>query len=217
MLGATSIYSVGERNVAIVLVVCGLISLLALLVLFGRMAAAFVSGTRLYPHTHFQAYFVCLLVANAVQALGVIMGLKWVGLRIPGIVEGQFCALQGSLTLGGNIGTAVCALFLCSQVPLHLPPPLQPPLPPTHVLPPRLPRHHRLRLELHRQHRLPRPRRPRASRAGPLFRDLGAGVRDHGSVSEGEDLVGVFYCESILFMGWRVSDCPTYFLSALSR
>ncbi|KAJ7145392.1 hypothetical protein C8R43DRAFT_1012615 [Mycena crocata] len=107
---SSTIYSIAERNVVIITVVCGLISLTALLVLFGLM----ISMSKRYSHTHFQAYFVCLLLANTMQAWATVMDIKWVELR--GVLDGAFCAAQGGLAQGGNVGTAVWSFVIS----LHL-------------------------------------------------------------------------------------------------
>ncbi|KAJ7430585.1 hypothetical protein B0H11DRAFT_2135038 [Mycena galericulata] len=107
---ASTIYSETDRTTVIFLVVAGLISFAALLVLLGMMF--FLS--KKYTHTHFQAYFVCLLLANTMQAWGSTMSLKWVQLR--GVVDGPFCAAQGGITQGGNIGAA----FWSFIISLHL-------------------------------------------------------------------------------------------------
>ncbi|KAJ7336386.1 hypothetical protein DFH08DRAFT_706558 [Mycena albidolilacea] len=63
-----------------------------------------------YSHTHFQAYFLCLLLANTMQAWGTTMSLKWVELR--GIVDGAFCAAQGGIVQGGNLGSAFWSFII---------------------------------------------------------------------------------------------------------
>ncbi|KAK7019018.1 hypothetical protein R3P38DRAFT_2875372 [Favolaschia claudopus] len=105
-----SVYTIGERNTTILLVVSGLISLAALLVLFGVM----IFMKKKYTHTHFQAYFVCLLLANTMQAWGTTMSLKWVELL--GVVDGSFCAAQGGIVQGGNLGSAIWSFIIS----LHL-------------------------------------------------------------------------------------------------
>ncbi|KAJ6486849.1 hypothetical protein C8R45DRAFT_996229 [Mycena sanguinolenta] len=103
----SSTYTTGERDVVILLVVSSLISLAALLALFGVMT--FMSSKK-YTHTHFQAYFVCLLLANTMQAWDTTMSLKWVELH--GIVDGSFCAAQGGIHQGGNVGTALWSFII---------------------------------------------------------------------------------------------------------
>ncbi|KAJ7721955.1 hypothetical protein DFH07DRAFT_294704 [Mycena maculata] len=107
-----TIYSETDRTTVIFLVVAGLISLVALLVLLAAMF--FLSKSKKYTHTHFQAYIVCLLLANAMQAWGNTMSFKWV--QQAGVVDGPFCAAQGGLIQGGNIGSALWSLILS----LHL-------------------------------------------------------------------------------------------------
>ncbi|KAJ7484696.1 hypothetical protein FB451DRAFT_1233203 [Mycena latifolia] len=105
-----TIYNSAERNAVITQIVAGLISLTALLVLFVLMTFM----KKKYMHTHFQAYFVCLLLANTMQAWAVIMSLKWV--EHGGVVDGAFCAAQGGIKQGGNLGTAVWSFVIS----LHL-------------------------------------------------------------------------------------------------
>lgn len=102
----SSVYTTGERTTVILLVVSGSISLTALLVLFGLT----IFMSKRYSHTHFQAYFVCLLLANTMQAWGTTMSLKWVELH--GIVDGSFCAAQGGITQGGNLGSALWSFII---------------------------------------------------------------------------------------------------------
>jgi hypothetical protein len=50
--------------------------------------------SRRYKHTHFQAYFVCLLLANTMQAWGTTISLKWV--LVGAIEDDSKCAMQGT-------------------------------------------------------------------------------------------------------------------------
>jgi len=101
-----SVYTTGERNIVVLLVVSGFISLAALLVLLGVMTGM----SKKYSHTHFQAYFVCLLLANLMQAWGTTMSLKWVEDR--GVEDGAFCAAQGGIIQGGNLGSALWSFII---------------------------------------------------------------------------------------------------------
>jgi len=96
------VYTAGQRNTVIILVCCGIVSLVAILGLFGLMTFAF---NKQYRHTHFQAYFICLLLANTMQAWGTIMSLKWVILGE--VQDGGHCYAQGGIKQGGNLGAAV--------------------------------------------------------------------------------------------------------------
>jgi len=107
---ASLIYDDAHRTTVIFLVASGLISLTGLLVLLGMM----VFLSKKYTHTHFQAYFVCLLLANTMQAWGSTMSLKW--LQLGGVFDGSFCAAQGGIAQGGNIGAAIWS----SIISLHL-------------------------------------------------------------------------------------------------
>jgi len=105
-----TIYTTGERNAVIIQIASGLISLSALLVLFALMSFM----KKKYTHTHFQVYFVCLLLANTMQAWSATMSLKWV--VHGGAVDGAFCAAQGGIKQGGNVGTALWSFVIS----LHL-------------------------------------------------------------------------------------------------
>ena len=50
-------------------------------------------------------YFVCLLVANLLQAAGTFMNVRWVMDRE--VVAGHYCSFQGGLKNGGNVGMAL--------------------------------------------------------------------------------------------------------------
>ncbi|KAJ7637092.1 hypothetical protein FB45DRAFT_685932, partial [Roridomyces roridus] len=65
-------------------------------------------------HTHFQAYFVCLLLANFMQAFGSTMSLRW--LHLGGVYDGPLCAAQAGIAQGGNVGAAFWSFIIC----LHL-------------------------------------------------------------------------------------------------
>ncbi|KAJ7660058.1 hypothetical protein B0H17DRAFT_1095530 [Mycena rosella] len=107
---SSTIYSSAQRNAVIIQVVSSLVSFNALLVLFGLMI--FMKKT--YTHTHFQAYFVCLLLANTMQAWANIISLGWV--TRGGVQDGGLCAMQGGLKQGGNVGSAVWSFVIS----LHL-------------------------------------------------------------------------------------------------
>ncbi|KAJ7076081.1 hypothetical protein B0H15DRAFT_864714 [Mycena belliarum] len=105
-----TVYIPAQRNAVISQIVAGLVSLTALL----SLLAAMIVMKKRYRHTHFQAYFVCLLLANTMQAWAVIMSLKWV--EHGGVVDGPFCSAQGGIKMGGNLGTAVWSFVIS----LHL-------------------------------------------------------------------------------------------------
>ena len=50
-------------------------------------------------------YFVSLLAANFLQAIGSLMNLKWVVDRT--VIAGAYCSLQGSIKQSGNVGMAL--------------------------------------------------------------------------------------------------------------
>ncbi|KAJ7275081.1 hypothetical protein C8J57DRAFT_1714784 [Mycena rebaudengoi] len=102
-----TVYTSSERDAVIALVVGGVVSLVAVFSLFAIVA--FSSGKK-YTNTHFQVYFVCLLLANVMQAWGNIISLKWIGRG--GVIDDSLCAMQGGLKQGGNIGTAVWSFVI---------------------------------------------------------------------------------------------------------
>lgn len=156
-----------------------------------------------YTHTHFQAYFVCLLLANTMQAWGSTMSLKWVQLR--GVVDGPFCAAQGpsrvilrsvldsslhnigGLVQGGNIGAALwcvhgfysdlCGPLMKLKVVHYLPAPVQPSVPAVQDAQSDLMGYCCLRVEFHFHRRVPRARGYPDRRQRPLFRYLPPIVR----------------------------------------
>ncbi|KAJ6631178.1 hypothetical protein B0H10DRAFT_711186 [Mycena sp. CBHHK59/15] len=105
-----TVYTSNEQGGVTVLVVSGFISLVALLALFTLM----IFKAKKYTHTHFQIYFVCLLLANTMQAWGTIMNLKWVGRG--GVVDGPFCAAQGGIKQGGNLGAAIWSFVISAHL-----------------------------------------------------------------------------------------------------
>ncbi|KAJ6499676.1 hypothetical protein C8R47DRAFT_1111335 [Mycena vitilis] len=102
----SSVYTNAERNTVIILVASGLVSFAALFVLFGLT----IFMSKRYAHTHFQAYFICLLLANTMQAWSSTMSLKWVEMH--GVVDGPFCSAQGGITQGGNLGSALWSFVI---------------------------------------------------------------------------------------------------------
>lgn len=50
-------------------------------------------------------FFVSLLVANVLQAIGTIINAKWVNERT--VVAGHICTAQGGIKQAGNVGMAL--------------------------------------------------------------------------------------------------------------
>ncbi|KAF7300723.1 hypothetical protein HMN09_00958100 [Mycena chlorophos] len=103
-------YSAPQRASVIVLVVCGCISLAAILGLFVFM----MFKTRKYRRTHVLAYIVCLLLANTMQSWGTILSLKWVVLGK--ILDGLHCYSQGGIKQGGNIAAAWFSFIISAHL-----------------------------------------------------------------------------------------------------
>ena len=65
-------------------------------------------------------YFICLLVANFLQALGTFMNVRWVAER--DVEAGHYCSLQGGIKQAGNVGMALWldnACWACAQNSLN--------------------------------------------------------------------------------------------------
>ncbi|KAJ7484274.1 hypothetical protein FB451DRAFT_1392840 [Mycena latifolia] len=67
-----------------------------------------------YGNTHLNGYFRSLLLANAVQAFGTALNLKWAAEG--GVTPGAFCSAQGGIKQAGNVATALWTFVLA----LHL-------------------------------------------------------------------------------------------------
>lgn len=65
----------------------------------------------LFLQSNFGLYFVSLLVANAIAAIGSVMNAHWVIER--GVRVGGFCTAQGATKNIGNVATALWTL-VCS-------------------------------------------------------------------------------------------------------
>ncbi|KAF7289979.1 hypothetical protein MIND_01373200 [Mycena indigotica] len=100
-------YTPGQRNTVLVLVICGIISLVSVLGLF---VLIIFEHKKKYRHTHFLAYFLCLCLANIMQNWGTIMSLKWVISNE--VVDGSHCYAQGGIKQGGNIAAALWSFVI---------------------------------------------------------------------------------------------------------
>ena len=58
-----------------------------------------LGGTRIMP------FFVSLLVANILQAIGTLINSEWVNKR--NAVSGGLCSAQGGIKQAGNVGIAL--------------------------------------------------------------------------------------------------------------
>ena len=59
-------------------------------------------------------YFISLLVANAIQAIGTLLNFVWVGYNA--VMEGLLCNFQGAITNFGNISAAYWSLMITVQL-----------------------------------------------------------------------------------------------------
>jgi len=110
------VYSSSERSAVVALSSAGLLTILAVIALalaqIGRPRKQKSSANNVY--SHLVAYYVSLLLANALQGVGTAMNVKWV--LEHGVTSGGFCAVQGGLKQAGNIGTALWSFMIA----LHL-------------------------------------------------------------------------------------------------
>ncbi|KAF9792980.1 hypothetical protein BJ322DRAFT_91315 [Thelephora terrestris] len=71
------------------------------------------------------AYFICLLVADLIQAIASIMNARWV--QLGGVQQGHFCTTQAVLKQVSDVGSAIWSLVISAQTffllfyQLHLP------------------------------------------------------------------------------------------------
>ncbi|KAF9653007.1 hypothetical protein BDM02DRAFT_3183333 [Thelephora ganbajun] len=92
-----------------------LVAVLGLLILMG--VAAWLNRTseskNYFFRTNVAAYFICLLVADLIQALASIMNARWV--QFGGVQRGQFCTAQGVLKHLSDIGSASWSFVISAQ------------------------------------------------------------------------------------------------------
>jgi len=70
--------------------------------------------SKAYYHTHIFAYYVSLIAANTLQAVGTLMNFHWVVLG--DVISGPYCSAQGGMKQAGNVGTALWSFMIA----LHL-------------------------------------------------------------------------------------------------
>lgn len=105
-----TIYTVFARNGVICLSIAALVSLLAILFLL-----IFKRPTQKeFQNGHMFGYFISLLVANGIQAVGTLLNFVWVGYNA--VMEGTLCNLQGGVTNFGNIAAAYWSLMITIQL-----------------------------------------------------------------------------------------------------
>ncbi|KAF8493307.1 hypothetical protein JB92DRAFT_2835219 [Gautieria morchelliformis] len=74
------------------------------------MSIASFRTNHAFIRSHLGTYFVCLIIAEIVQAVGSIMSARWIVLRE--VHAGPFCAAQGALKNAGNVSTALWSLII---------------------------------------------------------------------------------------------------------
>jgi len=90
-------YTSEEKGGVICITLAGFASLIAILYFF-----IFKRNIRKSTaNTHLFGYFVCLMLANMMQAIGTIMNTEWVAKG--GIETGPFCTAQGGIKQAGNL------------------------------------------------------------------------------------------------------------------
>jgi len=109
-LPVENVYSISQTAGVTAIVVAGGLSASAVL-----LWLITVRGQRkAYGQTHIFAYFVSLMVANALQSAGTVMSVKWVALG--GVTSGPYCSAQGGIKQAGNVSTALWSFMIA----LHL-------------------------------------------------------------------------------------------------
>ncbi|KAM5531402.1 hypothetical protein V8D89_014926 [Ganoderma adspersum] len=108
--GASATYGTAEVAGVAVLVVAGAFSLVAVVPV---LAALRWYGPKL-GQTRIMPFFVSLLVANVLQAVGTIINAKWVNDR--NVVAGHICTAQGGIKQAGNVGMALWSFALSLHV-----------------------------------------------------------------------------------------------------
>ncbi|KAF8313496.1 hypothetical protein DL93DRAFT_2114128 [Clavulina sp. PMI_390] len=120
LASAEVLYSSSQAGGIIVIIVAAVISLAALL---GLLVGLLVVHTRpefnntaeyLFLQSNFGIYFISLLYANAIAAIGSIMNARWVGNKA--IQEGAYCSAQGAVKNIGNVATALWTLVIAVHV-----------------------------------------------------------------------------------------------------
>jgi len=90
-------------------------SLLAVLALLTILAISAYKTLRApsehrFMRTHVMAYFISLLLCDAISAVGSLMNAYWVSRG--GVFLGTFCTSQGALKNTGNVGTALWSMVI---------------------------------------------------------------------------------------------------------
>lgn len=91
------------------MVVAGSLSGLSVLCIFFAMVFRFPAFT-----ADVMPYFVSLLVANLLQAIGAVINIRWIIDRT--VEPGTLCSFQGGVKQAGNVGTAVWSFILSVYV-----------------------------------------------------------------------------------------------------
>ncbi|RPD65650.1 hypothetical protein L226DRAFT_455538 [Lentinus tigrinus ALCF2SS1-7] len=103
-------YGSAEVAGVAMLVVAGAISLAAVVPVLAvlRWFGPKLANTRIMP------FFVSLLVANVLQAIGTLINSRWVTER--NVVAGHLCSAQGGIKQAGNVGMALWSFVLSLHV-----------------------------------------------------------------------------------------------------
>ncbi|KAL4247484.1 hypothetical protein ABKN59_007951 [Abortiporus biennis] len=110
LLGTTYSYDASHARAVLSLVIAGGLSGFAVWIMF--VAVSIRSPT--YQNTHVVAYFISLLMANALQAIGSTMNVKWVLDRA--VEAGGYCDVQAGIKQAGNVGMALWSFVLAMHI-----------------------------------------------------------------------------------------------------
>jgi hypothetical protein len=100
----------GKTKAGVVMIaLSGLCSIFAIVYLLFKRPSA-----RTFRGTHIFGYFVCLLVANALQAVGSVVDFHWVARG--GVFQGTACEIQGALKQAGQMGAALWFLVIAVHI-----------------------------------------------------------------------------------------------------
>ncbi|RDX54648.1 hypothetical protein OH76DRAFT_985365 [Lentinus brumalis] len=107
---STATYGSAEVAGVAMLVVAGAISLAAVVPVLAimRWFGPKLANTRIMP------FFVSLLLANVLQAIGTLINSRWVHER--SAVPGSLCSAQGGIKQAGNVGMALWSFVLSLHV-----------------------------------------------------------------------------------------------------
>ncbi|KAF8576318.1 hypothetical protein K439DRAFT_1540566, partial [Ramaria rubella] len=93
-----------------VLVVAATISFFAVLYMIAAIIITSYHNSHAFLRSHLGAYFLSLVLAEAIQAIGSLLSARWIALHA--VTAGTFCAAQGALKNAGNVSTALWTMVI---------------------------------------------------------------------------------------------------------